>query len=282
MQGKAFPSFGECIYCGSKSDLTDEHIIPFSLGATATIEQGSCKSCASITSYLDGYLARNTFYHMRVHAKVPTRREYPIDLPIKFAIDNDSYETFVPIDDHPFFVALPMWGPPGLLTGESPSTEFSNATASMWWYVPPNIKETLKLRDDQEAMLFPTVATVNVQTFARAIAKIAYCHAILGFGLNGFRPLALPDVILGKHPYASYYVGSKEPTTPPSPRKRMHQIWQLDMLDKPYAVVAVRLFSNCGTPTVGKPVYHVVVGIKAAPKTILRRPALVLTRVLPL
>ena len=32
IQDEVFASFGECIYCGSTEELTDEHIVPLSLG----------------------------------------------------------------------------------------------------------------------------------------------------------------------------------------------------------------------------------------------------------
>ncbi|WP_372805616.1 HNH endonuclease [Loktanella salsilacus] len=45
-----FTEFNECIYCGSADDLTDEHIVPFSIGGNHILSKASCKSCAKITS----------------------------------------------------------------------------------------------------------------------------------------------------------------------------------------------------------------------------------------
>ena len=47
---RVYPSFGECIYCGALAkdvELTDEHIIPYSLGGEAIILDASCKACAA-------------------------------------------------------------------------------------------------------------------------------------------------------------------------------------------------------------------------------------------
>ena len=49
-------------------------IVPLSLGGTAVIEKGSCARCEKITSYLDGYLARDIFNEYRSH--VGTRQVF--------------------------------------------------------------------------------------------------------------------------------------------------------------------------------------------------------------
>jgi 5-methylcytosine-specific restriction endonuclease McrA len=67
IQGIKFPGYGRCIYCGSTGPLKDEHIIPLSLGGKAVIEAASCGDCEKVTSYLDGYLARQIFHEPRSH-----------------------------------------------------------------------------------------------------------------------------------------------------------------------------------------------------------------------
>ena len=58
--------------------------------------------------------------------------------------------------------------------------------------------------------------TINNITFARAITKVAFCHAVAKYGLDGFRHLAAPDIILGKYSCVPYFVGS-DPEEPPPP-----------------------------------------------------------------
>ncbi|SRR5271163_282192 len=56
---KKFPATGECIYCGalgSEVELTDEHIVPYSLGGNVELLQASCKKCARVTGGLEGYV----------------------------------------------------------------------------------------------------------------------------------------------------------------------------------------------------------------------------------
>jgi 5-methylcytosine-specific restriction endonuclease McrA len=67
---KEYPSFGECIYCGAlanETKLTDEHIIPFSLGGKAVILNGSCMVCAAETAKIESELGRKAFWDFRTH-----------------------------------------------------------------------------------------------------------------------------------------------------------------------------------------------------------------------
>src|SRR3977135_3988560 len=69
---------GRCIYCGSDGaleGLTDEHIIAFSLGADTYLPEASCKKCAKITSYLEGYAGRAIYGPFRAFFKIHSRRK---------------------------------------------------------------------------------------------------------------------------------------------------------------------------------------------------------------
>lgn len=122
-------SFGECIYCGALAkdvELTDEHIIPFSLGGKAVIREGSWKQCARETAKLENEIAHKVLWEFRAHVKSPTRRKKsrPAVLPFAYSIaGRERLTKSVPIADHPFFTPMPVWGRPGLLTGELLKTE---------------------------------------------------------------------------------------------------------------------------------------------------------------
>jgi len=83
---KEYPSFGECIYCGARAgdvELTDEHIVPFSLGGNATIIDGSCRRCAKETAEIEQEIGRRVLWDFRTHTGEQTRRpkERPKVLP---------------------------------------------------------------------------------------------------------------------------------------------------------------------------------------------------------
>ncbi len=198
------PSFGECIYCGARADdveLTDEHIIPLSLGGNAVILDGSCEACARETSKLENEIAHKVLWEFRAHVKAPTRRKKkrPTELPFTYSVAGGEKQTkTVPIEDHPFFVPMPIWGRPGLLVDKQPATEFEHYKAHVFYSVPPNIKQTLALEDGVLAEIpFPEFR-IDHELYARGLAKIAYCDAVGRFGLHKFRRLRIADLILGK------------------------------------------------------------------------------------
>jgi hypothetical protein len=52
-------SRGLCIYCGKRDvRLTDEHVVPFSLGGHHILEAASCLTCADITKKFEQDVAR--------------------------------------------------------------------------------------------------------------------------------------------------------------------------------------------------------------------------------
>jgi len=52
-------SKGICIYCGKAGvRLTDEHIVPLSLGGQHVIGEASCHDCAKVTSKFERDVAR--------------------------------------------------------------------------------------------------------------------------------------------------------------------------------------------------------------------------------
>jgi hypothetical protein len=170
-------SFGECIYCGALAknvELTDEHIIPFSLGGKAVIREGSCKECARETAKLENEIAHKVLWEFRAHVRSPTRRKKsrPTELPFTYSIAGGERLTkSVPIADHPFFTPMPVWGRPGLLTGKLPTAEFEHYKAHVFYSVPPNIKQTLALSNGALAELpFPEFR-IDHNLYARGIGR---------------------------------------------------------------------------------------------------------------
>jgi hypothetical protein len=266
-QGRRYPSLGQCIYCGADGavdGLRDEHIVPYSLGADAVLEKASCRNCEKITSYIDGYLARHIFYDLRSHIRAPSRRGLPENRRANITVGDREVALELPVEDHPFALILPTWDLPGALRQVQPSAEFSQYNARAYNFMPTNLRETLGLAEDAaDPVVHIGPGTINNITFARAIAKIAYCYAVAQYGLN-FRHLVAPDIILGRYPWVPYFVGS-EPGLPPPPHP-----WQFrHAVELRVAtggsglrlfVATVRLFANRGTVENGMPIYRVVTG----------------------
>ena len=279
LQRRKFPvqGGGSCIYCGSDGGLDglrDEHIVPYSLGGNAVLLGASCSACEKITSYLDGYLAKAIYGDLRVHSGVQSRRGHPERLPGLVAIEGRERTLNLEPGSHPYFLNMPVWSAPGFMRGVSPDDGFGNATTHMYWYVPPDIRETLNLRDAELAEIRNTAPVPNLPAFARAIAKIAYCQAVLQFGLGGFRPLMLPDVILGRSPCIAFLVGSDmSDPAPPDASEFLHVIQHANVTygRLRFMTVRIRLFAHSGTPDHGMPVYEVVVGSEGSTRRVLRQ-----------
>jgi len=268
IQVKKFAPVGRCIYCGADGGidgLRSEHIIPLSLGGKAELPEASCASCEAITSYIDGYLARGTFYDLRLSVpKLATRRpkERPKTRAAHFEFADHEERREFTTGAHPFFTVLPVWGLPGILRDAQPCSEFPPSRALSFTYASPDLGELLCLEASETARMKSEIS-LNLGTFGRAIAKIAYCNAVASYGLNGFRALVMPDLILGKYPCISHFVGSRigDPP-PPSRRDLLHSVGFRDAVygRQKLIVAEVRLFANSGTPEHGMPIYCVVVG----------------------
>ena len=98
-----------------------------------------------------------------------------------------------------------------------PTEDFSVCNIRAYNFVPGNLRVLLELTDDApDPLVHIASGTLNHIQLARAIAKIAYCNVVARNGLGGFRPLVLPDLILGRYPYVPYFVGT-DPREPPPP-----------------------------------------------------------------
>jgi len=140
------------------------------------------------------------------------------------------------------------FGPPGRFT---------------YWDVPPQFRGVIGLNDGDIARIIDTSPPHNFATFARALAKIAYCNAVLKYGLDGFRPLATPDIIRGRYQNIAYFVGSdpKDPS-PRDPRGQQHSVRLGSIIFKAtkFLNATIRLFADSGTRDRGMPYYTVIYG----------------------
>jgi hypothetical protein len=65
---------GKCIYCASTDDLSDEHIIPYGLGAQWQLGKASCRKHRDITSKFELDVQRNLWGPIRAAMQMPSRR----------------------------------------------------------------------------------------------------------------------------------------------------------------------------------------------------------------
>lgn len=267
---------GVCIYCGwdgGEAGLHDEHVVPYSLGGNTVLLKASCPDCGSETSYVDGYMANAIFGHLRVHIGLQSRSGHPDALPATIELADGQRAVDLTTEKHPYFLNLPIWRPPGFMIGKQISDDFGNAGKFTYWHVPSNLRDAIGLKDGDIARIIDTSPPHNLSTFARGLAKIAYCNAVMKYGLDGFRPLATPGIILGRYQNIAYFVGS-DPAQPYPPYKRGVQhsvgLGSIVYADTKFLTATIRLFGDSGAQDKGMPFYTVIYGSEGRRKIVAR------------
>lgn len=249
--------------------------MPYSLGGRTELLGASCSQCAAETSYIDGYLANALYRDFRTHLGLQSRSGHPRVLPATIEVRAEQKIFDFRPDEHPYFLNMPIWDPPRLLMdGGKVSDDFRNSRTDVFWHVPENIRATLGIGAGEEGKIINNIRPPNLSTFARGVAKIAYCSAILKFGLDGFRPLMTPQIILGNYPHIPYFIGPiPGPHGPPSERGRQHMVefGTLNYHGLKLMWANVRLFADSSAPQGGMPRYMVVFGVEGIRKIIPKR-----------
>jgi HNH endonuclease len=246
------PSRGVCIYCGARGvKLTDEHVIPLSLGGFHILEGASCKECADITTKFERDVAREMWGDARNSYNAPSRRKKERKTHIVLTDHNSGRRVKVPYSEYPAAMVFYKMGRAGLLEGLPDTVDVSNA----WQIVAISDRE--KGKEFIEKWGFPVPSRFrNVpDSFARLLAKVGYCNLLCTLDPNDFRPICLP-YILGKKPNPSYVVGGTlEDAEPNQGLGYVMNTVGFIRDDRLMLIAEIRLFANNGTPA-----YHVVVG----------------------
>lgn len=250
---KLYTAIDCCIYCGSKTGLTKEHIIALGIGGNWILPQASCMLCATITGKFEQFCLRPMLGSLRIRMKLPTRRpkERPTHPAIEFiGLNGKPEKKRLPADSVPFVCMGYRFPAPGLLRSVPPTDRFEGKI------VVRTINDELKSHIEPEGVRMK-LGTINILAFAQMLAKIGHAYAVAELGLNGFLPM-LPDIILGKSTNAPYLVGGDESgTSLPESEPVLHSVYLQNCVinGTTYVLAAIRLFAFCGMSR-----YHIVVG----------------------
>lgn len=248
------PTRNYCIYCGAcDMRLTDEHVVPYSLGGQHILERASCDICANITKRFEQDVARDLWGDARAAYNAPTRRKKErataVVLQDPKGLESDLT---VAVNEYPAVFVFYEMPRAGILEGRSADNDVSDT-----WILS-------MLSDDKRREEFhgrvPGRLTVKFRhvpiSFARLVAKIGYCQVLTSLSPTDFEAVCLP-YILGKSKNLSHIVGARPGHEPPEPNigyQLASHRFGTDSLQ--VITAAVRLLANCDTPT-----YHVVIGI---------------------
>jgi hypothetical protein len=131
----------------------------------------------------------------------------------------------IPREETTFCSCLPCLDAAGVLIGAGLTPEFPSEGKIFLPFVPKSLRQELPMGQ------VLVDGRINTATFARAVIRIAYCHAVAQFGLTGFRRLVTSQIILGRYPYVFHFVGGSEGNpTPPSPGGLMHFVRRSEII----------------------------------------------------
>jgi hypothetical protein len=245
-----------CIYCGSRDQLSSEHIVPYAWGGTVQVHNGSCEVCRLITSGFENYaLNDGAMAHVRKSIGLPSRSNHSsVKGSIEMAMEDREGQalTIEAGTNAPAILGFPLFVRAGLLSDDGKRT-----TLDLEGMAAVAFGEDLStfMEGHSAAGAVQRESTKRVMAFARTIAKIAYCWAwrdgVID-RLGGAR--ALVDAFMRHPEHLGAFLGTK-----PSPYER-YSGYQLRIeykLSMPRQLVylEVQMFADTAAP-----IYEVVLG----------------------
>lgn len=167
-----------CMYCKSKDNLTDEHIVPFGFvnkgKGNISLKQSSCRDCATITSKFERDVLRGDFLGLRSILDFKSRKgKIPRELPLTVVRNGKEEEVVLPVEEHPIMLTFPIFDIPSELAGSEKTSIILKRQQPVFNFGKP-IGEVLKDLDAEDLKIKQTYST----SFPRFIAKIAWGVAI--------------------------------------------------------------------------------------------------------
>ncbi len=245
-----FETKGRCVYCGVFSDsLTDEHIVPLSLGGHHVIRNASCTKCADITKKFEQKVARDLWGDARIAFDAPSRRKK--ERPTHFKVSGETKE--IAAQEYPAGFVFYKMNKPGFIQGLSETEDVSSK-----WQLVMIDDDARRGNYFKKYGKYPTLQFRHVpQEFGRMIAKIGYGHILTAFHPAEFSHICLP-YILGNKSNVSFVVGGGEEDVKPTPDFGYSLSTECIIgknLDRMLLIAKVRLYANTYSPE-----YSVVVG----------------------
>ena len=254
LSNKSSPTADACIYCGSRTDLSNEHVIPFAWGGTLQILNGSCEDCRKITSRFEQFaLNDGAMTNVRKARGLQSRSKHKSAddlIEVNFSNGDLTFVKSFNPRDVPLILGFPLFALPGLISGSDQKRMQLEGwiTAS----IGPDVEAFLKA-NDATGMRAKEIRKSPV-AFARSMAKIAYCYAWVDGVLDLIgNSSALANAFLKEPDELGAFVGTK-----PDPIERFENL-EFRLQYRPDAIgflyMEVQPFPNIPAPT-----YVVVIG----------------------
>lgn len=246
---------GFCIYCGSTEQLSREHVVPYALGGTLTITEGSCEGCRKKTHAFETDVLTGPMRMVRYIQNLPSstnHRSVPktVELLVKLG-DETEQRIEVPIAKAPIFLTFYEFGEPKYLDPlRCVNLETGAVVTGSYGQDPRQVLSELSAKGMTIAA--PPMRPV---AFARMIAKIAYCFAFAqGHSTKLENPGELINAFMEDPDTIGRFVGSIPP--PFTKYEGVGIRFAIKVLESErIAYAEVQLFAASGAPT-----YIVVLG----------------------
>jgi hypothetical protein len=237
-----------CMYClASGVPLSEEHLIPRSLGGRLTLRDAVCEPCRAYTGRLEQATLEREFTVPRTLLALKRRRARgngPARLP-PVALAGDALGASRAFDagTYPRGFALPLFDEAGLLAGVDRASTPPHVT-----FAPCHLRLGAPTRDGvAEAPPLP-----DPQAYALSIAKWAYAMAVAADGLDACDMSAIRDLLAGRRHDVFNFVGTAHPRRAAA-REWLHGATPHD--NGPWRSVVLDLLGSAGLPP-----YEVVIG----------------------
>lgn len=210
LDGKVYPPFGSCIYCGASDSLTKEHILPFGLSGTAILPQSSCRCCARITGAFEQALLRGSFWPVRVFRDLKSRTKHadaPSSYPMKVIRHGKEEMLELGLSDLPILLHFPHFVLPRHWTqvDRAGAVQLKGIATVLFGKRPEAIARELGVEEFRFEEVHKPIE------FARMVAKIGYAFACAEGAINDLEgPAFVVPAILGKRDDIGDWVGTLE------------------------------------------------------------------------
>ena len=236
------------MYClASGVPLSEEHLIPRSLGGRHTLSDAVCEPCRVFTGRLEQVTLEREFAVPRTLLALKRRRargKGPARLPpVALAGEARAAPTTLETAAYPRRFALPLFDEAGLLAGVDRA-----GSPPCVVFAPCHLGLGTPTRDNIAAQ----PALPDPRAYALSIAKWAYAMAVAADGLEACDMRATRDLLAGRRHDVFNFVGTAHPRRPAA-REWLHDATLHD--NGPWRTVVLHLLGSAGLPP-----YEVVVG----------------------
>ena len=248
------PSPGRCIYCPSTVGLTDEHIIPQSLGGRLVLQEASCEDCRKITSEFERAVTREMYWPLRIRLGLLGSRKHKKERPKHWPgilQDGDKIEEMpIEVGKFPIIYCAMEMAPPGIITGEPPH----NGNPELKIHIKADKDDIARFMKEVGVGKFEPQFTLEWNPFSRMIAKICHAHAVSIIGLTGVT-FQLPALIRGESGHLAQFVGGIDQPAYELPAANDLGLGVREIGGKPYLFATTSIFGGRRFPT-----YQAIVG----------------------